>query len=236
MTTIDANKLPLNHQMLRMLIPDWLAAPVETKGRHIECAKGMHVIRKLANWDYRKLRPKPTHYIGWKLAENPLVPMDELWLMFGDEVLGKITRLAWEYRGMVCSGCGEERTGAHYNMWSISDGGVAGLRMMFPEGKANDMNFALFSTSGVHGTYTTIEEIEASLLKYGADPEFLKDDDLEEKIPEDWAGTSLTVAVYHPRIIGVGYGNVEVKLEDIPFLKRLRETSWAAVQKIGASE
>jgi hypothetical protein len=97
---------------------------------------------------------------------------------------------------------------------------------------ADEMNFALFSTSGVHGTYTTIEEIELSLSKYGPAPEFLKDES-EQTMPDDWYGNSLTVTVYHPRIIGVGYGNVRVELSDIPFLKALRRSSWRAVQKIG---
>jgi hypothetical protein len=136
------------------------------------------------------------------------------------------------YPSVACPHCGRQRDGAHYNIWKISSGGVAGLRQLFRDGKADDMNFVLFSTSGVHGTYTTIEQIEHTLTKYGPDPEFLKDEN-EERIPDDWHGTSLTVTVYHPRIIGVGYGNVEVTLEDIPFLKQLRQSSWDAVQTIG---
>lgn len=140
-----------------------------------------------------------------------------------------------EYPGIKCQQCRFERTGAHYNIWSISKGGVEGLRKMFPEGEANSMNFVLFSTSGVHGMYTTIEEIEVGLTKYGTSPSFLEDDD-EELIPDDWAGTSLTTTVYHPRIIGVGYGNLEISLEDVPFLKKLRESSWRAVLQIGREE
>ena len=128
-----------------------------------------------------------------------------------------------------------EREGAHYNIWSISKGGVDGLRKMFPEGKANEMNFVLFSTSGVHGMYTTIEEIEHGLREYGPNPKFLEDES-EESTPDDWHGTTLTTTVYHPRIIGVGYGNIEVTLQDIPFLKKLRESSWTAISQIGRGE
>ena len=135
-------------------------------------------------------------------------------------------------RPMKCPNCGYSRDGAHYNIWGISERGVDGLRLIFPDGEANEMNFVLFSTSGVHGSYTAIEEIEEGLKKYGDSPDFLQDEDAE--IPDDWHGTSLTVTVYHPRIIGIGYGNVEVKLEDIPYLKKLRESSWKAVQQIGA--
>lgn len=142
--------------------------------------------------------------------------------------------MADKYTSVKCDKCGAQREGAHYNIWRISSGGVAGLREMFgPDAKANEMNLALFSTSGVHGSYTTIEEIENSITKYGQNPAFL-DDETEATVPDDWHGTTLTVTVYHPRIIGVGYGNVEVTLEDIPFLKALRQSSWDAVRKIGA--
>lgn len=140
-----------------------------------------------------------------------------------------------EYPAIACVNCGHRKDGAHYNIWNISGGGMAGLREMFPDGDANELNFVLFSTSGVHGTYTTIEEIEQSLMEYGQRPAFLSDGD-EGEIPDDWHGTSLTVTIYHPRIIGVGYGNVEVSIEDIPFLKKLRESSWQAVLNIGAGK
>jgi hypothetical protein len=141
-----------------------------------------------------------------------------------------------EYPAIRCTNCRYQREGAHYNIWVISSGGVDGLRQMFgnpPE--ANEMNFALFSTSGVHGSYTTIEEIEESLLKYGEHPAFLEDES-EETMPDDWYGNDLTVTVYHPRIIGVGYGNVKVGINDIQFLKALRQSSWDAVLRIGRSD
>ena len=54
-----------------------------------------------------------------------------------------------DYPSIKCGRCGAEREGAHYNIWVISSGGVEGLRKMFPDAKANEMNFVLFSTSGV---------------------------------------------------------------------------------------
>jgi hypothetical protein len=137
-----------------------------------------------------------------------------------------------EYPAIRCQNCRFERTGVHYNIWSISKGGVAGLRNVFPEGKANEMNFVLFSTSGVHGCYTTIEEIEESLIKYGPTPSFMEDGS-EEEIPDDYVPNGLTVTVYHPRIIGVGYGVINITLEDVPYLKTLRESSWHVVSQIG---
>jgi hypothetical protein len=85
------------------------------------------------------------------------------------------------------------------------------LRKIFPDGVANQRNFCLFSTSGVHGSYRTIEEAES-------DPD---------------VGT-VTVLVVHPRLASVQYGNVPVNAETAPFLKSLRASSWAMVQRIGA--
>lgn len=108
------------------------------------------------------------------------------------------------------------KEGAHYNIFSVNgpeSNAMHGLRQMFPEGEANELNFVLFSTSGVHGTYTTIEEAET------------------EEYP------SVTFLIVHPRIVGMRYGNCEPQTpEDWAFLKKLRETSWAVVQKIGRPE
>lgn len=85
------------------------------------------------------------------------------------------------------------------------------LRSMFPDGKANNLNFCLFSTSGVHGTYTTIEELDFS--------ETGKDE--------------ITVIVISPRTVSLGYGHIEVEEKDVDFLKSLRDTSLAVISKIG---
>ena len=107
---------------------------------------------------------------------------------------------------------------------------MAVLREWFPGGAANEMNFALFSTSGVHGTYTTIEEIEASLTKYGESPDF--DDDAW---PDDYSDNELTVLIVQPRICTVRHGLIQVALADVPFLKALRQSSWDIVRVIGAA-
>ena len=125
-------------------------------------------------------------------------------------------------------------TGAHYSIFGVRNAdnrgelGMAGLRAMFPEGEADDMNFVLFSTSGVHGDYTTIEEVEAGIQKYGDDPEFS-----EEDAPDDWNGNTITFLIVHPRIVCLRYGNAKVTTDDIPYLKKLRASSLAAVAGIG---
>lgn len=112
----------------------------------------------------------------------------------------------------------------HYSLQKVSS--IEDLKRLFPDGEANDLNFVLFSTSGVHGSYVTIEDIEASLEKYGPDLP-------EGDTPDDWVNNDLTVVVVQPRICCLRYGNVAVTLNDMEYLKRLRSTSWRAVQTIG---
>jgi hypothetical protein len=104
--------------------------------------------------------------------------------------------------------------GGHYNIASIKDEDDAmnALRALFPEGgkSVDEMNFVLFSTSGVHGTYGTIEEAE-------------EDKEL-----------SVTMLVVHPRLVTLKYGNVTPDgKEDFDFLKDIRKASWEVVQTIG---
>jgi len=109
---------------------------------------------------------------------------------------------------------------------------MAALRKFFPNAEADTMNLAMFSTSGVHGTYTTIEEIEEGLTKYPDGPP-----ETGDEWPDDYHGTSLTVVVVQPRICCLRYGTVEIRtLEDVAFIKTLRESSLKAFAKIGTKE
>lgn len=89
------------------------------------------------------------------------------------------------------------------------------LKRFFPDGEADEMNFVLFSTSGVHGDYITIEEIKANLIESGREYE------------------QLTVLVIQPRLVAMHYGYIDVTLGDIPYLKNLRQSSWDVCQFIG---
>lgn len=117
-----------------------------------------------------------------------------------------------------------KKPGAHYNVYSAVTTGMDGLRMMFTGGEADEMNFCLFSTSGVHGTYTTIEEVEAFVMR-GERDEYNQGPD------------EVTFLIVQPRIVCTRYGNVAPKTaEDFEFLKKLRASSWGVVRKIGAAE
>ena len=111
----------------------------------------------------------------------------------------------------------------------IDEGPIEALKEIFPDGEANEMNFVLFSTSGIAGSYCSLETIEASIEKYG---DKIFDEEVEE-IPDDWTHPCLTFVLIQPRIIGIRYGNVLVTKEDIPYLKKLRQTSWDVVSVIG---
>lgn len=94
------------------------------------------------------------------------------------------------------------------------DRGMDALREMFPNGTANDLNFVLFSTSGIHGSYGTIEDAERE-MQSGDEP-------------------SVTFLVIQPRLVCMRYGCAHPKsADDIAFLKTLRASSHWAIASIG---
>ena len=108
---------------------------------------------------------------------------------------------------------------AHYSVMRKAPGveGMAALRGMFPDAKANELNFVLFSTSGVHGTYNTIEEAEKHLA--GNDDEGFAE---------------VTFVIVHPRLVALRYGCCDpANQDDIDYLKRLRASSHEVVVTIG---
>jgi hypothetical protein len=126
-----------------------------------------------------------------------------------------------------CSG----NDGGHYNVFRMRSEalGLRFLRRLFPRGEADDLDFVLFSTSGVHGSYATLEEVLCGVTKYpfGFGP--------DDEWPEDYHGDTITFLLVEPRIVSMTYGNAKIQPEDGPFLFKLRESSWAAVRRIGAA-
>lgn len=118
------------------------------------------------------------------------------------------------------------KAGAHYNTYACAtpDNGMEALREFFPDGP-DSMNFVLFSTSGVHGTYATIEDAEGALARGGKDAE-----------GDDWT-PEVTFLVVQPRIVCLRYGTCRpTSVDDIVFLKQLRAASWKVVPMIGEGE
>lgn len=111
----------------------------------------------------------------------------------------------------------------HYSIMAKETGitGMDALRGMFPDALADELNFVLFSTSGVHGTYNTIEEAERALAGE-------VDEDGDELCRE------VTFVIVHPRLVSLRYGVCDPESsEDIEYLKKLRRSSFEAVAKIG---
>ncbi len=107
----------------------------------------------------------------------------------------------------------------HYSIMKLQSyvNGMESLYTMFPEANADDVNFVLFSTSGVHGTSNTIEEAE----------NFLNGEN-----PEGFNG--ITFLIIHPRLVSLRYGICNPKnKEDIDFLKKLRTSSFEIINQIG---
>jgi hypothetical protein len=112
--------------------------------------------------------------------------------------------------------------GAHYSVMGKQRGigGMTALRGMFPNAESDEMNLVLFSTSGVHGTYNTIEEAETVINGTAK--------------PEDERTTEITFLVVHPRLVALRYGTCNPKNQnDIDYLKKLRASSHAILAKIG---
>lgn len=93
--------------------------------------------------------------------------------------------------------------------------GMAVLRSIFPDGEADALNMVLFSTSGTHGSYATIEDVEAD-----------RANDIDD--------SQVTFLVLCPRVVSLRCGNcVPQTPDDFAFLKSLRTTSQKAFQSIG---
>jgi hypothetical protein len=118
---------------------------------------------------------------------------------------------------------GPGKPGGHYNIFAAADDrAMEFLRWLFPDARANEFNLVLFSTSGVHGTYMTIEE---------AHDEWLEHKEHDEEAVE------VTFLLVQPRIVSMTCGNCRpTSPEDFEFLKHLRQSSWEVFQEIGADK
>ncbi len=95
---------------------------------------------------------------------------------------------------------------------------IEDIKIIFPKGEADDINLFIASTSGVHGTYRTLDDIQ----RYHTDPIKYR---LDEGIESEEYFPELTVLVIHPRLVCLRYGNIEVNPDDIPYLRKLINSS-----------
>jgi hypothetical protein len=103
---------------------------------------------------------------------------------------------------------------AHYSIGSEIRS-MDDLRAIFPTGEADEMNWCLLSTSGVHGTYNTLDVVGR-----------VEDDGYA--VPHE-----ITVLVIQPRLVCMRPGHIPFEEADAPWLRRLVSSSLAA---IGASQ
>ena len=127
------------------------------------------------------------------------------------------------------------KQGGHYNIYSATHDPVASitaLREWFAnDGSINGMNFLLFSTSGVHGSYTTIDEIAESMSRYPDGPP--PDGDW----PEDYTDPEITFLIVQPRLVGMTYGLAKIRhADDVAWVRRMQELTAKVVAEIGASK
>jgi hypothetical protein len=91
---------------------------------------------------------------------------------------------------------------------------IADLRELFPDGKADELNWCFLSTSGVHRSYHTLDDMH---------------------IPDEDDGTffrNVTVLVVHPRLVVLKYGHITVETdEDEKWLRGLVRSSVDAVRE-----
>lgn len=86
--------------------------------------------------------------------------------------------------------------------------GMDHVRKLFPNGNADSLNWLFLSTSGVNGTFNTLDYIE-----------------------RHWSDDSnyVTALVLFPRLCVMYYGEIAITESDIPYLRNLVDSTIANV-------
>ena len=92
------------------------------------------------------------------------------------------------------------------------------VKEIFPENKADHLNWLFIGTQGAHGTYASLDDIEAILRGKDEDSKALSNG----KYP-------ITILVVHPRLCILKYGEISVGLKDIEWLRNIVGTTINAV-------
>lgn len=96
---------------------------------------------------------------------------------------------------------------------------IQDLRDIFPDDYDPQVNWLFCSTSGQHGTYTTLNEVMDIIKGVGKIAPF--------KGKKSW----VTVLVVQPRLCNLRYGDILVGESDIPWLRTLVRNTLDAVKK-----
>jgi hypothetical protein len=91
---------------------------------------------------------------------------------------------------------------------------------MFPAGLTNERQWILLSTGGLHGSFTSIEDAEYILR--GEDP---------KKQPLSNGRTMITVLIVKPVSCTLLWGEVQVNMDDLKFLRKLVRNSLQTIEK-----
>lgn len=83
------------------------------------------------------------------------------------------------------------------------------LRAIFPEGKADHLNWCLASTSGIHGDSRTLDECAVEIAEDGH--------------------SYITLLVVQPRMVRTLYGQLHITGDDLPYLRALCASSVLAI-------
>lgn len=94
------------------------------------------------------------------------------------------------------------------------------VREIFPTGMADNLNWIFCSTAGRHGSHKTLDQVEAIIR--GQDP---------ITRPLDNGKYTVTVLIIHPRLCIIKYGEIQVNLTDIKFLRDLVASSLEHIVK-----
>ena len=114
----------------------------------------------------------------------------------------------------------------HYSIAPIIS--IADLRYLFPKDDSwsSELNWLFLSTSGVHGSYLTLDDLDEQVGWSDARwrEEYCLDDD--EVIEKDLV---ITVLVVQPRVCVLRYGRIALTPADIPYLRRVVTRTLAGV-------
>lgn len=94
------------------------------------------------------------------------------------------------------------------------------IRELFPHGIADRNNWLMCSTGGVHGSSDTIDECEYVLRG-----------EMKDKAPLSNGKTIITVLVVKPRDCILMWGEIQVNMEDLNYLRKLIRSSLLWMQE-----